>query len=77
MAYLTLLSARQLLSRIKKDHPDFMVEFRDDRSHLDRSLKRLDNLRDALLRDDPERSAFLDWYESMFGGVLEVEGAPA
>ncbi len=77
MAYLTYLSARQLLSRIEEDHPDFVAECHDDRPHLDCCFERLADLRDALLRDDPGRSAFLEWYESMFGGVLEVEEAPA
>ena len=77
MAYLTHLSAQQLLSRIEEGHPDFVAECHGDRSHLDCCLARLDELRDAILRDDLDRCAFLDWYESMFSGVLDVEQAPA
>lgn len=77
MAYLMSLSARQLFSRIEEDHPEFVAECHDDRAHLDRSLERLPDLRNALLRNDPQRIAFLEWYESMFGGVLEVEETPA
>ena len=77
MAYLTYLSARQLLARIEEDHPDFVEDCHDDREHLDGSLEHLTDLRATLLSDDPKRTAFLDWYESMFSGILEVEEAPA
>ena len=77
MAYLTFLCAQQLLVRIECDHPDFVTEHHDDRLHLDRSLDRLAELREGLLRDDPQRSDFLEWYESMFSGVLDIEEAPA
>ncbi len=77
MSYLTFLCARQLLSRIETDHPSLVEECGDDRKHLMRALDRLGDLRDALLPGDDSREPFLEWYEEMFGGILDVEEATA
>lgn len=73
MAYLTFLCARQLVQRLQVDHADFFKICSDDRRHLDRSLKRLNALRDALLANDASRQPFLDWYEEMFQNVIVPE----
>ena len=73
MAYLTFLCARQLLSRIESNHSGFIEQFSDDRIHLTHILERLGSLRDALLAADESRGPFLEWYEEMFGGILQTE----
>lgn len=77
MSYLTFLCARQLLTRIETDHPLFIEKCGDDRTHLIQELDRLGDLRDALMADDDGRGPFLEWYEEMFGGVLDVGEATA
>jgi len=73
MSYLTFLCARQLQSRIEMDYPAFVKDCGDDRTYLSEAMSRLGDLRNALMPDDDAREPFLEWYEEIFGGVLDVE----
>ena len=73
MSYLTFLSAKQLLSRIETEHPDFTQSCDDDRPYLVSCFNQLSDLRDTLLTTDEEREPFLEWYEELFGGIVEIE----
>lgn len=77
MSYLTFLCARQLLTRIETDHPAFIEKCGDDRAHLIQELDQLGDLRDGVMAGDDGRGLFLEWYEEMFGGVLDVGEATA
>lgn len=66
MAYVTFLSARQIVARVKKRHPDFWRDHQADRRQLEQELNKISGLRDELPLPGRDRADFLEWYERMF-----------
>ena len=67
MSYVTFLCAQQVVDWVMSDHREFTREHRPAAAALDGLLSELPRLRRAVpLDDDPDRDAFLEWYESMF-----------
>lgn len=66
MAYVTFLSARQIVARVKKRYPDFWRDHQADRRQLEQELNKISRLRDELPLPGRDRADFLEWYERMF-----------
>lgn len=49
LAYVTFLSARQLVERVRGEHPDFWTEAAEVRRTLEEELARLPELREGVL----------------------------
>lgn len=64
--YLTHLCARQLLTRLEPALASILEETPGLRHTLDTRLAHLADLRSRMLADAPDRTAFLDWFESAF-----------
>ena len=75
LAYVTFLSARQIVERVKKWNPDFWSDHRADRWQLEQELGKLPWLRKQLPLANGGRDAFLNWYEEMF--VVEASSLQA
>ncbi|MCP5150369.1 MAG: phospholipase D family protein [Chromatiales bacterium] len=67
MAYVTFLTASQLVATIRAEHPDFYTDCGPRVARLQALLDRLAEVRAGLpLAPGADRDAFLDWYEPMF-----------
>ncbi len=65
--FVTLLTARQLLSRLRKSHPAFFEEQSELASRLEDQLTAIEQLKKQIvLPDDIDRTDFFDWYEKSF-----------
>jgi hypothetical protein len=74
--YVTLLCARQLIDRVRRDWPEFVHRRRQDASELEQRLEGIGEVRDHLDLGPPqERVAFLDWFERWF--LTKAEGEPS
>ena len=65
-AYVTFLSARQVVARIFDSHPHYWAQHSRDAQKLDRELEVASSIRAALPLTDPDREEFLAWYEEKF-----------
>ena len=66
ITYVTFLCAQQIRDRVRREHRTFWKDCRAVRAKLEERLDRLPDIRAGLLKDDPERESFLDWYEQAF-----------
>ena len=66
IAYVTFLSARQVVLWIKSRWPHYWAEHGDDGRKLERILEELAKIREEVPLADPDREEFLAWYEEMF-----------
>ncbi len=66
MAYLTFLSARQVVTRVAARWPDYWAGHGDDARGLDRLLGKLTQVRAKIPLSDPDREDMLAWYEDKF-----------
>ncbi len=66
VAYVTFLSARQVVVRMKSRWPRYWAEHGDDGRKLERILEELAKIRAEVPLADPDREEFLAWYEQMF-----------
>ena len=66
IAYVTFLSAKQVVARTKRKWRHYWSEHRDDGDKLERRLEELATIRTELPLTDLDREKFLDWYEEMF-----------
>jgi hypothetical protein len=67
ISYVTFLCARQVCDRLRRSHPDFEREHREESRQLRALVEQSAQLRAALQLDGEEEGrAFLDWYEEMF-----------
>lgn len=64
--YVTFLSAKQIAAYVERKWPGFWGRHADDGRTLNELLNRVSELRAKLPVTDPDRKAFLDWYEKMF-----------
>ena len=64
--YVTFLCARQVRDRVRREHRAFWRDCQAVRAKLEERLDRFPEIRAGLLKEDPEREAFLGWYEKAF-----------
>lgn len=76
MAYVTFLSAKQVVARVQAKWPCFWAEQRHAGLQLERTLEELAKIRADLALMDSDRGEFLTWYEKLFvteATALEAE----
>ena len=75
--YVTLLTARDTLDRLEREHPDFFGDYRKELKELREQLGRGDAVKNALpLERFDDRERFLHWFERMFfTDMTPAEGA--
>ena len=66
IAYVTFLSASQVVIRVKSKWPGYWAKHGDDGQKLERTLEKLARIRAEVPLGDPDREEFLSWYEGMF-----------
>ena len=77
IAYVTFLSAKQVVARVQDKWPSYWVDQRQARLKLEHTLEELAKIRADLPLMDPDREEFLTWYEKLFvteAAALEAEG---
>ena len=77
IAYVTFLSAKQVVARVRDKWPSFWADRRQAGLKLEDTLEELGKLRANLPLTDPDREEFLAWYEKLFvteAAALEAEG---
>ena len=77
VAYVTLLNAKQVAVRVKREWPNYWAAHRDDGRKLECLLSEVENIRSELKLADPDREEFLTWFEEMFvtdAAKLEAKG---
>ena len=77
IAYVTFLSAKQVVARVRDKWPSFGADQRQAGLNLEHTLEELAKLRADLPLMDPDREEFLTWYEKLFvteAAALEAEG---
>ena len=76
IAYVTFLSAKQVIGRIQGKWPSYWAEQRHAGLKLERTLEELAKIRADLPLMDSDREEFLTWYEKLFvmdATALEAE----
>ena len=74
--YITLLTARQSLRRLRKSYPDFFEKHGRLAAQLENQLRKTDKLRARFDFEGPRaQKQFLDWYERIFLAQAKEEGA--
>lgn len=76
IAYVTFLSAKQIVARVQDKWQIFWAEQRHA-AKLEDTLEELAKIRSSLPLNDPDREEFLTWYENLFvteAAALEAEG---
>ena len=77
IAYVTFLSAKQVVAWVQDKWPRFWAEQRQASLKLEHTLEELVKIRSDLPLTDPDREEFLTWYEKLFvteAAALEAEG---
>jgi hypothetical protein len=65
--YVTLLAARQLLERLRREYPEFFRNHRKSAAKLADQLEGIEEVKSKLTFDTPdERERFLSWFERFF-----------
>ena len=75
IAYVTFLSAKQVVARIQDKWPSYWAEQRHAGLKLERTLEELARIRADLPLIDADREEFLTWYEDLF--VMEATALEA
>lgn len=71
VAYVTLLSARQLRERIAAAHSQFLRDHREAVARLDALIDRYPAVRDRIGLDGDDVDRFFEWYEQQFLRLIE------
>lgn len=64
--YVTLLSARQLMTEVARAYPDYWQAHRGEAARIEEQIARGDALRDVLAAGEAEMPAFLAWFDDWF-----------